>query len=120
LLDTGRLVQLGLIPASADVAQMDTKDDEEGDSEGRRQCKVPAGEPRPARCNRSRIGGGFFDDRRLGEVGDCAAVRANRQMSLHLRLLVWRQGMLDEGAELICVGMVPGLEDFGHWLSGET
>jgi hypothetical protein len=120
LFETGGLVHLGLILAGAHVAQMDGKYDEEGDCETSRQCKVPAGEPRPMRCNRSRMGGGFFDNRRLGEVGDFAAVRADSEMSQHLLLLMRRQSMLNEGAELVCVGMLAGLEGLGHWLSGAT
>src|ERR1035441_10346388 len=35
-------------------------------------------------------------------------------MSKHLLLLMERQHVLDEGAELVCVGMLAGLEDLGH------
>jgi hypothetical protein len=114
-----RLIGLGVMFGCADVVEMDCKDDEKSDCESSRQREVPPGEPRPARDNSSRKGG-FFYKLRLSKVGDCAAVGANCQMSEHLLLLMRRQSMLDKGVELVCVGMLAGLEDLGHWLSGTT
>jgi hypothetical protein len=62
-------------------------------------------------CRRSEI-------RLLREVDDGTAVGALGEMRERLLLLVRRQSVLGEGAELICVGVVAGLEELGHWLSG--
>jgi hypothetical protein len=39
-------------------------------------------------------------------------------VSERLPLLVRRQSVLGEGAELVCVGVLAGLEELGHRLSG--
>src|ERR1700733_7237454 len=60
---------------------------------------------------------GQFLDRRQRERDDAAAVRANSKMSERLFLLVRRECVLDEGAELVRVWMLAGLEEFAHILS---
>src|SRR6202051_1035046 len=58
-----------------------------------------------------------FLDRRQREREHAAAVRANSQMSERLFLLVRRECVFNEGAELIRVWMLAGLEEFAHILS---
>ena len=58
-----------------------------------------------------------FCDRGHRERDDTAAMRADGQMGEGRLLLVRRQGMFDECAELIRVWMLPGLEKFAHTLS---
>ena len=64
-----------------------------------------------------RLGFGFGDGR-LGEVNDGTAVGAGGEMGERRLLLVEGQGVLDEGVELVRVGMLAGLEVCGHLAAG--
>ena len=50
----------------------------------------------------------------LGEKYDGAAVGAGGEVGERLLLLMRRQGVLGEGAELVGVGVVNGLEEIAH------
>jgi hypothetical protein len=50
----------------------------------------------------------------LGEVDDVAALSAVGQVRKGLLLLVCGQSVLGEGAELVGVGVLAGLDRFGH------
>jgi hypothetical protein len=50
----------------------------------------------------------------LGKEDDSAAVRAGGEMRKRPILLVQRQSVLREGAELVCAGMLAGLEEVAH------
>src|SRR5271154_1861846 len=63
------------------------------------------------------MGRGRFFDRWQRERNDAAAVWTNGQMGESLFPLVRRQNVLDEGAELICVWVLPGLKEIAHILS---
>ena len=79
---------------------------------GRRQDKVPTTEPRLANELKWRFG--QFLDRRQRKRDDGTAVRANGKVRERLLLQMRRQSVFDEGAELIRVWMLPGLEEFAH------
>jgi len=95
-------------------AMIGVNDDEGHRGEGHRDRpgQVPAGEPGSAR------GCGLGLEQFLGqgkrERDDGAAVCADGQVGEGLLVLVGRQGVLGEGAELVRVWMMPGLERFGH------
>jgi hypothetical protein len=95
---------------------MDGEEDEAGECCCGGECQHPAGEPGP-RCDRLRLGG-RFEDGRLCEVDDGAAVGARGQMGERRLLLVKRQRVLDEGVELVRVGMLAGLEECAHSIAG--
>ena len=48
------------------------------------------------------------------ERDDAAAVRTGSKVGERLLVLVGRQNVLDEGAELVRVWMMPGLEEVAH------
>jgi hypothetical protein len=77
---------------------------------------IPAGEPGPADNQGLRLRN-FLN---LGhrERDDGPAVSAYGQMCKRLLMLVRRQSMLNECAELVCVWMLPELVKFAHGTSG--
>jgi hypothetical protein len=54
----------------------------------------------------------------LDEIDQGAAVGAGGKMGEHLLLFVRGERVLGEGAELVRVWMVPGLEDIVHLATG--
>jgi hypothetical protein len=54
----------------------------------------------------------------LDEIDQSAAVEADGKMGEHLLLFVRGERVLGEGAELVRVWMVPGLEDIVHLATG--
>ena len=54
----------------------------------------------------------------LGEIDAVTAVAAAVQMCEHLLLLMRGQRVVSEGAELLRVWMVPGLEEAVHLVAG--
>jgi hypothetical protein len=70
---------------------------------------VPAEEP----GLRGRLGQGFINWRKR-KRDDLPAIGADGEVGEGLLALVRGQGALDEGAELVRVWMMPGLEEFAH------
>jgi hypothetical protein len=54
----------------------------------------------------------------LGEIDAVTAVAAGIEMREHLLLLMGGQRVVSEGAELLRVWMVPGLEEAIHLVAG--
>src|SRR5580704_1226258 len=75
----------------------------------------PAGQPGPADGFRTRPW--QFVGRRQRRRDDAAAMRTNGEMGKRLLLLMHRQRVFDERAELIRVWMLPGLEKVAHIFS---
>jgi hypothetical protein len=93
------------------------KEDEAGESRRGGKCEHPAREERQARGDWQWVRL-HFRNGRLGEVDDGAAIGASCEMGECRLLLVKWQGVLDEGIELVCVGMLAGLEVDGHLVAG--
>jgi hypothetical protein len=96
---------------------MDGEEDEAGEGGCGGEGEHPAGKQGRAGADRLRLGG-RFEDGRLCEVDDGAAVGARGQMGERRLLLVKRQRVLDEGVELVRVGMLAGLEECAHSIAG--
>ena len=90
---------------------MNGEEDEARERRSRGPDQIPTEEPRPRRDDglRELAGAGL-----PGEEDDRAAVGAAGEVRERLLLLMRRQGVLGEGAELVCVGVVAGLEEVFH------
>jgi hypothetical protein len=51
---------------------------------------------------------------RKRECDNLPAIPADGEVGEGVLEFVWRQGVFDEGVELVRVWMVPGLEEFAH------
>ena len=114
----GRLIDdCDWVGGDSGVAEADGEEDEAGESHRSGECEHPAGEEGQVRGNWLRVRGDFRYGR-LSEIDDGAAVGAGGEMSECGLLLVEWQGVLDEGVELVRVGMLAGLGVCSHFIAG--
>jgi hypothetical protein len=92
--------------------KIDGKDCDRGKRGGGRPGQGPTRPPEPALGDAKRFRAFFFG--RLRERDHGAALRADGQMTKHLFSLMRGQSLLDEGADLVRVWMLPELKRFAH------
>jgi len=95
-----------------DVVNMHRQENQRSEPRAREPRYIPAVEPRSAHRGGLQLRNIFHGRQR--ERDDHAAVRAGRQMGKRLFALVGRQSVFSEGAELVRVGMLAGLEELTH------
>ena len=90
----------------------DDENYERDDASDGRQCELPTEEPRFA--HNTGLGLRRVVYRRHRERHNAAAIGTDREMSECLLVLVHGQSVLSEGAQLIRIGMLSGLEKVAH------